>query len=539
MEGMIHCAVHPQEPAEYMCPACENRPLCELCKQNHEIGAMHTSENFKEVGLALMHQYIQSASGTLAKELANRLMKVVKEFEDGLLQEIKTFESNFVNSDVQCYNMQKLDSERRYAELYRYAKSLSASGTKSKAAMGELNKRLLEVLDTTSAGLKKVLNDIAAVIQYKPVFSAYHNKDEVFVLEGKPCGDEDKIVSALKTADMSSTHLKAVYIKPFIKIGDRVASELASRLQTHPVSALYLAGCDISDVGAKKLAQAAFRSKSLSAFCVSSTAMSDKGAAAVAEAARNSHSLTALYLDSREISDSGAKAVAEAVKSCPLSVFYLAGASISDSGARAVAEALKDCPMSTFCLAGSEISDAEAESVAGTMAEGPLSAFYLGSSKISDSGALAVAKALSSGGCANTLSAFCLVSAGISEPGAKKVADAVRGCLLISSLYLDSQPISGEAMAYILDGLAGVSTIRSVNLCIGKISKEQMDGCLDRLKKSGIAAQLKLRFRCDIKDAKNAYGEFAAEWGARLAEFRIVPHINYTFIEDVILGAPK
>ncbi len=537
MEDMAHCAVHHESPAKYVCPACKNRPMCESCKQNHEIGTGHIPENFKEIGLALMNQHIQDAGGRLAKELTNELIKVVKELETGLLREIDTLQSALVNSDEQCHIMQKLDSEGRYAELYFYAKSLLAGGANNKAATGELNKRLLEMLDKSVKELKKVQIEIAAAKQYKPAFAAY-KKGEVLVLEDRSYNEEEQIVSALKAVDMS-TKVKAVYIDSWLAVGDCVASELASQLKAHPVSALYLAGNHISDAGAKVLTQAAFCNNLLSTFCIWSCRISDTGAKAVAEAARSCRSLTTLYLSGWKISDSGAKAVAEAVKGCPLSVFYLLGHRISNVGAVCVAEAVKSCPLSAFCLASNKMSDAGAIAVTKTVKDCQLSAFCLGGNKMSDAGAAAVAEILSSGGCANTLFAFYIGGGDISDSGVKKVADAVGGCPLLSEFYIESKPISGKTVAYILESMAGVSTIRSVNLRGGEISKEQMGFCLDRLQQSGVARQLKLRFRCDTEAAKSVCEKFEAEWNAKLAEFRIVSSIGSLFTDEVTLGVPK
>ncbi len=395
MEKLAHCPVHRKRPVEYVCPTCDNLPLCDACKQEHASETGHALENCKEVGLALMRQCIQDVSGKLANGMAKGLRKALKELEDGILREIDRFQKSCIQTE-ELRNMQKLDSEGRYAEIYFYAKALFVGGAMNEVAMGELSKRLRETLDKASAGLKKLLSQFAAAAQYKPAFDAY-KKDEVLALKG-----ESNVISALKSADMSK--FKAVYINLRGGIGDHVASELASCLQTHPVSALYLASYNISDAGAKVLAQAAFRGKSLSAFCIRCDDISDAGAEAVAEAARNSRSLTTLYLHCWKISDFGAAAVAQAVKDCLLSVFHLESGRISDSGATAVAQAVKDCPLSAFCLWGSEIWDAEAIAVA--VMDCPLSAFYLGSNKISDRMAASVAEILSSGECASTLSAL-------------------------------------------------------------------------------------------------------------------------------------
>ncbi len=535
MEKLARCAVH-RKQLEYVCPACDNLLLCGTCKRDHEIVTGHAPENCKEVGLAIMRQCIQDAGGRLAKGLVKGLRKELKKFEAGVLREIGRFQESCMQTE-ELRKMRKLDSEGRYVELYLlYARNLPAGGAnKNGAEVGELCKRLSEMIDTTSGGLTKVLSKVAAsAVQYKPVFATY-KKDEVFVFINESCEDEERIMSALKTVD--TPKFQAVYIYSWHAAGDRVASEIASRLQTHPISALYLSGYDISDAGAEVLTRAAFRGKSLSAFCIVSHKISDIGAKAVAEAARNCPSLTTFYLYGSNISDSGAKAVAQAVKSCTLSVFYLSGGKISDSGAKAVAEAAKDYSLSAFCLYGGEMSDAGAISVAKTMKDCQLSAFYLVGEKISNAGATAVAETLSSGGCASTLSAFYIWINDAADSGTKKVADAIRGCTKLSEFYIGGELMSGETLVYILEGM--ISTIRSVNLYVGEVSKEQMDSCLGRLHQRGVAKQLKLRFQCGTEAVKSVCEKSAAEWNTKLAEFRIVSGILNIFRNEVILGVPK
>ncbi len=365
MEKLARCAVH-RKQLEYVCPACDNLLLCETCKRDHETVTGHAPENCKEVGLALMRQCVQDAGGRLSKGLIKGLRNWLKELEAGVLREIGRFQESCMQIK-ELREMRKLGSEGRYAELYLlYAKSLPAGGAnKNGAEIGELNKRLLGMIDTASGGLKKVLSEVAAsAVQYKPVFAAYKD-DKLLVFEDPFCRDDEMVMSALKAADMSK--LKAVYIESWSAAEDRVTSEFASHLQIHPISALYLSCRKISDNGAEALARAAFRGKSLSAFCIASGLISDTGAKAVAEAARNCPSLITFYLSSWAISDSGAKAVAEAVKSCPLSAFCLLGGAISDSEAKAVAETVKDCPLSAFCFRGDYMSNAGAISVAKTI----------------------------------------------------------------------------------------------------------------------------------------------------------------------------
>ncbi len=539
MEDVAHCIVH-HKKVEYVCPTCRNFPMCETCKRDHVNGTGHAPENCKEVGLAIMRQRIQDAGGRVAKEPAKAMREWLKELEAGILREIDRFQSSLAQGE--CCKMQELESEERYAELYFYAKGLPAGGSKKEAKMREIQECLTKVLDIASSELEKVRSKIAAKAmapQSKTVFGAY-KKDEVFAFKDDLCEDKGKVLSALKSANMSK--FKAVYIDSSRSVGDLVASELASCLQAHPMSALYLCGDYVSDIGAGMLAQAAFHNKSLSAFCVLSQGISDTGAKAIAKAARNCRSLTTFCLFGWKIRDSGAMDVAEAVKGCQLSVFHLGSSDISDAGAISVANAVKNCSLSVFYLniVLGNISDAGAIAVAKAVKDCSLSVFALRNDGISDEGATAVAAEILSGGCASTLSAFYLGSNNISDLGAKKVADAIKNCPLLSAFDLGSPSLLGETVAYILKNIAGTSTIiRSVNLAVREFSKEQMDSFLDLLQQSGTGKQLKLQFKCDDDNDMIVCKKFAAEWNGKLAEFRIVSSMNWILHDDTFLGVPQ
>ncbi|MDR3576144.1 MAG: hypothetical protein P4L50_19935 [Anaerolineaceae bacterium] len=508
MEKLAYCVVHRTRPVEYVCSICDNFPLCEACKQEHVNDTRHTPENCKEVGLAIMHQRIKDAGGRQAEELAKGLTTLMKELEAGLLRELDKFQSSCVQTE-EIQKMQKLVSDEKYAELYFYAKGLPASGAKSEAAIKELNGRLLKTIDTASSGFKGMLSKIVAAAQYKPVFAAY-KKDEVLAIKGRSYNEEGNVISALKGTDMS--RFKAAYIYPRDTIGDRTASELASCIQASHVSALYLNSYYISDAGAEVLARAALLNKSLSAFCIRGDHISDTGAKAMADAARNCRSLATFCLFGNSITDAGAKAVAEAVKDCPISTFCLGGYHINDVGAIAVAEAMKNCPLSVFSLMCSWVSDA---------------------------GATAMAEKISSGRCSSTLSIFCLGGYNISELGIKKIASMIRGCPQLSSFYFDGKPLSEEMMEYILESMADVSAIRSVNIKVSGISKEQMDCFLNRQRQSGAGRQFKLRFKCCLDNDKIVCKKLAAEWSGVLAELRIVGSIYELFEDEVVLGVPE
>lgn len=473
MEVKIHCAVHGKQPAEYVCPTCKDLPLCAACKQEHEKGMGHSSDSCKEVGLALMHKLIQEAGVQQTRELAGALTESMKKLGTELSKEIEKLQSNCALHEEEA-KMKKLEQEGGYAELYFYAKSLPLGDAKNEAAIEEISKCLMKTLDTACLELQKARNGLAAMIkaavpQHKPMLAAY-KKDEVLALGYKFVITEEEAISALKSPDISK--MKAIYIESWDEIGDRTALELASCLKANPVSAFFLSGSEISDVGAEALAKAAFFNRSLSTLC----------------------------LWGEQISDTGAKVMAEAARNCPsLTMFSLYG-SISDSGAKAVAEALKGSPLSAFSLL---------------------------SPGISDTGAIAVAEMISS--CSRTLSALYLVSRNISVAGVKKAVDAVRSCSLLSVFYLGGCMLSGEMVTYVLETVTMLSSLRSVNLGIGEVSKEQMEYCLTRLQQGGIGKQLKLRFWCDDDRAKSVCEKCIAEWNGKFAEFTTV---NDFFLED-------
>ncbi len=483
MEDKIHCALHSNRPAEYVCPYCNNLPMCESCKQEHIIDQGHQPANCKEIGCKLMRLRMREPEkNQLTKELAKMLRKIVKELEAGLLGEIKKLQSNWELAKGQ-HEMQKLNREGRYAELYFYAKNLPVDCANNNGALQKLKECLLEKFYAASEEVDKSQSKIIALAmpriapQFKPMLATYW-RNEVFLI--KPDSDIDtkqNVLSALKSTNMSM--FKAIFILPWCRIENQVALELASILQMSSVSALYFEGRDISDIGAEALAQTAFHNNSLTMFCIRGENISDAGAEAVAKVARN----------------------------CPfLYTFYIGGHSISDTGAKTVAKALKDCPLTAFGLWGD---------------------------KISDSGAIAVTKIISS--CNRTLSAFLLSSRDISADGAKKVVDMVRSWPLLSEFYLSGQRLSEETLAYILEAMAGVSCIRSVNLYIGGVaSKGQIDYCLARLQFSGVAKQLKLRFQCE--DNESMYEKYIADWKEKFAELRIVEYVTLPFIEERVLG---
>ncbi|MDR3572385.1 MAG: hypothetical protein P4L50_00855 [Anaerolineaceae bacterium] len=409
--------IHYKRPAEYLCQECKNIPLCEACKREHAAEAGHAPKSYKELALAFMRLRIRCVDGR-GEELAKGLKEVVKELGDGLLREIDRFQLSCTTT-VEKRKMRKLEREGRYTGLYFYAKSLLVGGVKIEAAMEELSKRLMRMLDTAPDRFKKVWDKVAADARaatlYKPILAAY-NKNEVFVLKYESVNKEEKVISALKSAEIYK--FKAVVISSWGSAGDRTASELASCLETRPVSAPYLEGNDISDAGAEVLARAAFSNKSLSMFGLVGNKISDTGAKTVAEAARNCHSLTVFSFCSDIISDSGAKIVAAAVKDLRLPAFGFGGIEISDVGAIAVVNVAKRFPLSIFCLSGNNISDAGARAVTDSVKDCPLSVFCLRSKIISDAGATAVAEIISSG-CASTLSVLCLLDGCISDLGAK------------------------------------------------------------------------------------------------------------------------
>ncbi len=486
MEKLAHCTVHTSRPTEYVCPRCENIRLCSTCKTEHIRDTGHSPDNCKEFGCAAMRRRIQEAGEKQIHNLARMLRNAVKELEAGFLREIDRLQSSFMRTTEQCA-MQTLEREGRFAELYFYVKGMPA-GDGAKNQSEKLREEIMKTLNAAaSKGVERLLENIAAaaetakIPEHKPMFIAY-KKEEILVIKDKSDSDtKAKVLSALKSADISKR--KAIYISPLCRIGDQVALELASILGGNQISAIFLADDDISDAAAETLANAAFRNGSISMFCLCSGRISDSGAKAVAEAARSgSSSLATFFLDGDRMSDNGIKAVTEALKGCPLSAFGVCASKVSDSGVTSLAEMIHSCSRT-------------------------ISAFYLGSWSTSAS-------------------------------VAKKVADAVRGCDVMSEFYFAGETLSGETLAYVLDAMANLRSIRSVNLRIGnEVSKEQMDSCLMRLQQDGVEKQMKLRFRCEGDSVKSVCEKCAGERNGEFAEFRIVEYISALFVEEVIQGA--
>ncbi len=478
----MHCILHRQKVAEYVCPYCDNLLLCETCKQEHANAERHSPENCKEVGLALMRQRIENTSGKLqTEELTRGLMGVMKELEAGLLREIDRFQASLAqNEDVS--KMRGLEREGRYAELYFYVRGLPVVAAKSEGEVQDIRKRLTKMVDTASDGLKALRDKAAAttaVPQYKPMFATY-KEDEVLFFDKLLCGyDDSKMVSALHSAaEGMSNKVKAAFITSSIINEYRLTIEIASILRTNPVSALYYSGSQISDDCAELLANALLDMKSLSVFCLNTVFVSDRGVKAVAVAARCCPSLTTFFLQGGMVSNSGVKAMTELMKGCPLSAFGFMSGGISDEGETALADMISSC--------------------------------------------------------SSTLSAFSLKEPKISDAGIKKMADAARNCHLLSAFYLGCNPLSGEMLAYVLEAVTGASS--SIRLVSLYIAGEQLDSCLMKLEKSWIGRQLQLQLLCNNESVCVAC---ATKWSGKFSGLKISPHDWPGFIEEVVLGTRK
>ncbi|MDR3414087.1 MAG: hypothetical protein P4L87_24520 [Formivibrio sp.] len=187
----------------------KNLSMCESCKQEHVEEEKHQPESCKEVGRALMRKRIQEIDGKQqTTELAKILRKTMKELEAGLLREIERLRLDSELPKEQC-EMQKLEREERYAELYFFVKGRTVDATNSEATIQELRKRLLNTMDTASAGLKRVQSMIVAAAtrvapQHKSMFAAY-GRDDVFLLKPDSyTATTDNVVSALKSDEFNT-----------------------------------------------------------------------------------------------------------------------------------------------------------------------------------------------------------------------------------------------------------------------------------------------------------------------------------------------
>ncbi len=339
----------------------------------------------------------------------------------------------------------------------------------------ELSECVLKTLDAAHAELDKLRDKVIAQAKSVDPKSA-----GVYVFRGELSTTEEQVVSALKTANVPK--LKELYVYPKCQIGNKVAQELAPMIQSGELTAVCIEGANINNADAAELARAAFHNKALSTFGMWSRRISYNGVMELAKAARDCRLLTTFYLSGEGISDLEAEAVANAVRDCPLSVFGIWGIGITDTGAATVSEMIS--------------------------------------------------------GCRRTMSVIYFGGSSILAAGAKKVVEAVRSCPRISAVYFDGGELAGEVLGYVLEAVAGISSIRSVNLRISNISKANMDSCLTTLQHIRVGSSLKLRFECGDR-AQSVCEKCADEWKGRFEEFRLVKRIRDLFVEEVILGAKR
>ncbi|CAF1508664.1 unnamed protein product [Didymodactylos carnosus] len=137
----------------------------------------------------------------------------------------------------------------------------------------------------------------------------------------------------LKTSSASETYPTKL---------SKEVDEIIEKLRSNDTTSLNIGGNNISDAGAKAIAEALKTNQTLTALGINSNNISAEGAKAIAEALKTNKTLTVLGINSNNISAEGAKAIAEALKTNKtLTALDINSNNISDAGAKAIAEALK------------------------------------------------------------------------------------------------------------------------------------------------------------------------------------------------------
>ncbi|CAF1522034.1 unnamed protein product, partial [Didymodactylos carnosus] len=118
--------------------------------------------------------------------------------------------------------------------------------------------------------------------------------------------------------------------------------ELLEKLSSNDRTTLDINNNNISDAGAKSIAEALKTNQTLTYLLINNNNISDAGAKSIAEALKTNQTLTDLRIENNNISDAGAKAIAEALKTNQtLTDLRIENNNISDAGAKAIAEAVK------------------------------------------------------------------------------------------------------------------------------------------------------------------------------------------------------
>ena len=232
---------------------------------------------------------------------------------------------------------------------------------------------------------------------------------------------------------------------------DDCASVVTVIKNIQQISHLDLAGNNFGTLGCFEICKLLKCSKSqLSWLNLAANQLTDEGAKYLAEAINNNCQLSTLGLWGNNISDIGAQLLAKAINNnnCQLRAILLSNNNITATGAQHLAEAItnNNCQLRTLHLVENNISDIGAQHLAKAINSKncQLRTLNLWGNNISDIGAQHLAEAINNNNC--QLRTLILSENNISDTGAKHLAEAInnKNCQLLK-LYLRSNHDITEA----------------------------------------------------------------------------------------------
>ena len=235
---------------------------------------------------------------------------------------------------------------------------------------------------------------------------------------------------------------------------------------------LYLAWNNIETEGAKKIAEAIQATKTLQKLNLYRNKISDDGAVAISDSLKINVSLQELDLAQNNITTEGAKKIAEAIQATKtLQKLNLYGNNISDDEAVAISDSLKiNVSLQELDLAQNNITTEGAKKIAEAIqATKTLQKLNLCGNKISDDGAVAISDSLKIN---VSLQELDLAQNNITTEGAKKIAEAIQATKTLQKLNLCGNKISDDGAVAISDSLKINVSLQELDLAWNNIETE-------------------------------------------------------------------
>ena len=240
---------------------------------------------------------------------------------------------------------------------------------------------------------------------------------------------------------------------------------------------LNLAGNNITNEGAKKIAEAIQVTKTLRKLNLNDNQISDDGAAAISDSLKVNKSLQELNIQgcgSRYvvITNKGAKYVSEAIQvNTALQKLDLSCNKVSDDGAAAISDSLKiNVSLQELDLAVNDITTEGAKKIAEAIqVTKTLQKLNLHNNNISDDGAAAISDSLKIN---VSLQELTLQENNITNEGAKRIAEAIKVTKTLQILSLNGNKIYNYGAAAISDSLKVNVSLRELNLAWNNITNE-------------------------------------------------------------------